>query len=263
MSRFFLFFPALLAAAPIGNPAEPALMSAGLFTGVGRWIKASTGYVDDYISNKRYVTNDPAEFDPDRVFKKFGLHSQMGTVSLVFLERIEFYGMFGGTKERIKWYQPPPPTSTLATVFDFQTTYHFAWQLGTKVVLLAWGKTYLGGDFSYFDVPSSHKAFFKFFNRVNLPMDSEPQKFNIKEWQGSLALSSTFWLLTPYAGASYLKSRLHITSGPENSPLEYKNEEPWGYFYGLTLSLSPKFLITGERRLRDEFAYTLLTTVVF
>ncbi|MEI6241856.1 MAG: hypothetical protein WCP39_00430, partial [Chlamydiota bacterium] len=93
--------------------------------------------------------------------------------------------------------------------------------------------------------------------------DKEKQHFNLREWQACAALSSKFWILTPYAGAKYFHAKLHIQSGPESSALNYRNKEKFGYFFGLTLSLTSKFLVTGERRLHDEFAYMVSTQAVF
>lgn len=85
----------------------------------------------------------------------------------------------------------------------------------------------------------------------------------MNEWQVSFGLASQFWFLTPYGGVDYLNSRMHIEHGPSTSSIIYQNEESWGYFYGGTISLGPKLFITFERRVRNEFSYSLSTTAVF
>lgn len=262
---FFIFFfcSSRVFSSPVGNPAGPGLMQAGLLSSSNPWIKITTGYMADYVSNMPLkLSTGSAQFDPKESFKHFGLNSQMATFSLVLLQRLEAYALFGGSKEHLKWHAEPQ-TSLYSALFDFQSSYHFSWSAGARVVLLQWGQTFFSIDGSYFAVPSSQKSFFKFLNRLHLPLDHEKQHFNLREWQACAALSSKFWILTPYAGAKYLHTKLHIQSGPESSSLNYRNSNRIGYFFGLTLSLTSKFLIAGERRVCDEFAYMFSTQAVF
>ena len=249
-------------AAPVGDPAAPALASRGIFSS-NPWIKVTTGYLADYVSNLRLtLSSGNADFNPNETFSQFGLHSQMASFSLVLLQRLEIYTLLGGSKEHLKWHSEPK-TSLYSALFDLQTTYHFSWALGTRIILLQWGQTFFCFDGSYFAVPSSQQAFFKFLNRLNLPMEEPGQHFYLREWQMGLSLASHFWIFTPYAGIQYLKTKLHIQSGPDTSVLTYQNKKNIGYYYGLTLSLTPKFLVGFERRVRDEFAYTVSTQAVF
>lgn len=259
----FSLFALPLWAAPVSNPAGPGLMQAGLFSSSNPWIKVTTGYVADYVSDMPLsLSKGSAEFDPEETFRRFGLHSQMAAFSIVWLQRLETYALLGGSKEHLKWHSEPR-TSLYSALFDFQSSYHFSWSCGARVVLLQWGQTFFSCDGNYFRVPSSQKAYFKFLNRLNLPLDQEKQRFNVRQWQIGAALSSRFWILTPYAGMKYFHAKLHIQSGPDNSPLTYKNSNSYGYFFGLTLNLTSKLLITGERRMRDEFAYMFSTQAVF
>ena len=259
---FFFFLTPSLFASPVGNPANPALIQGGLFSS-NPWIKVSTGYLADYVSNLPLeLTHGKADFNPEKVFQHFGLHSQMATFSLELLQRLEAYALLGGTKEHLKWHNEPH-TSLFSSLFDFQSSYHFSWASGIRVVLLQWGQTYFSCDGSYFTVPSSQKSFFKFLNRLHLPLDQEKQHFYLREWQGSAALSSRFWIITPYVGTTYFHAKLHIQGGEENSSLNYRNKDRIGFFYGVTLSITSKFLVNFERRVRGEFAYMFSTQAVF
>jgi len=239
-------------------------MNTGFFSHNYSFFKFTTGYLADYTSNKRYVAiKQSGEFDPDAAFRKFGVHSQMATASLILLERIEFFGAAGGTKEHAKWHKTPTMSDVAELLLDFHSAHSFSWSAGTKVILLQWGQTYFSTDFTYFQVPSSHKSFFKFLNRLNIPLETDKQAFSIDEWQVSAGLSSRFFFLTPYGGITYLNSKLNVNSGPGIPPLYYKNEEKIGYFYGLTLSITGRFHLNFERRIRDEFAYSFATIAVF
>lgn len=260
---FFFLLSSSLFASPVGNPATPGLMQAGLFSSSNPWIKVTTGYLADYVANMPLtLSSGSAKFNPEETFKHFGLNSQMASFSLVLLQRLEAYTLFGGSKEHLKWHEEPH-TSLFSGLFDFESSYHFAWSSGVRIILLQWGQTFFSCDGSYFAIPSSQKSFFKFLNRLHLPLEQEKQHFNFREWQAGAALSSRFWILTPYAGAKYMRAKLHIQSGSETSSLNYRNHRKFGYFYGITITLTSKFLITGERRLHDEFAYMFSTQAVF
>lgn len=228
----------------VGNPGDPAIMNMGFFSAGYPGFKFTSGYIYDYTPNKRYQSSE-------QVIKRFGLHSQMASASLILIERLQIYGTAGGSKETVK-EQP-----FYDMVFDSHTNYHFSYGLGAKAILLQWGQTYFSVDFNYFDIPASHKSFFKYLNRLNLPLeDVEKQKFSLNEWQGSVGLASRFIFLTPYVGGVYLHSRLHAET-------TYHNKYTWGYFYGVTLSLTGRLHLNFERRMRDESAYTFSTIAVF
>ena len=261
LAAFFLITSSLTAA-PVGNPATPALTQNGIFSS-NPWIKGTTGYLADYVSDLRLtLASGSAEFNPDETFSRFGLHSQMASISLIFLQRLELYALLGGSKEHLKWHDEPK-TSLYSALFDLQTTYHFSWALGTRVVLLQWGQTFFSFDGCYFTVPSSQQAYFKFLNRLKLPLEEDGQLFYLREWQAGASLASRLWIFTPYAGIQYLSTKLHIQSGPDNSVLNYHNKSTIGYYYGLTLNITSKFLVTFERRVRDEFAYMFSTQAIF
>ncbi len=265
MKWLFLFLSAIpLFGAYVGNPASPALMNTGFFSASYPFCKITTGYLADYTSDKRFEAQqkDP-NFDPNQAFRRFGLHSQQATVSIIFVERLEVFGSAGGTKERAKWVTKPTVSDMTEVILDFQSAHHFSWSAGGKVVLLQWWQTYLSADFTYFAVPSSSKSYFKYLNRLNIPLDFSKHKFNLREWQLSLGLSSRFYFITPYGGATYLHSRLHVNEGPEFPSLNYRNQDKLGYFYGVTLSLTGRFHLNFERRVRDEFGYSFSTTAVF
>lgn len=257
MRCLFVLFPIVLFGAYIGNPGNPAIMNTGLFS-AGYLLKGTSGYIYDYTSNKRYETSDESPvLDPNKTFKEFGIHSQLGNLSLIFLERLEIFGAVGGSKEQAKG------KADSSISFDFKSSYQFSWSAGSRVILLQWGKTYFGCDFTYFAIPASSKSFFKYLDRFHLPFDFGKQSVSLKEWEIGAGLSSRFAFLTPYAGCTYLRSNLHVESSPEIGAIDYQNAVRWGYFYGLTLSMSGRFHVNFERRMRNEFSYTFTTIAVF
>ncbi|MBU6383189.1 MAG: hypothetical protein KGQ49_03035 [Verrucomicrobia bacterium] len=243
MRWLFLFAVFPIFGAYIGNPADPAIMNTGFFSGCYPFFKFTSGYIYDYTQNKRFVAHD-------QTIKRFGLHSQMASFSFIFIERLQLFGTAGGSKETV--VEKP----LFDMVVDVHTNYHFSWGAGGKIILFQWGQTFISGDFIYFAIPSSHKSYFQFLNRLNLPLDTGKQEFSLREWEASVGLSSRFAFLTPYVGVSYLRSKLH-------ADLPYRNDLDWGYFYGLTISLTGRLHVNAERRVRNESAYTLSTIAVF
>lgn len=261
MKWLFLLFAFPLFGVYVGNPADPAIMNTGFFSTTYPFFKFTSGYIYDYTSNKRYETGQTdSDFDPNKAVKQFALHSQLASFSLIFVERLQVFGTAGGSKETVTKGEQPDWSDFVP---DFQSSYQFSWSAGGKVILIQWGQTFLSTDFTYFAIPSSQKTYFKFLNRLNLPIETEKQKLSLREWQLSLGLSSRFFFITPYGGVSYLHSRLHVQEGPDIPSINYRNAVNWGFFYGLTVSLTGRFHLNFERRVRDEFAYTFSTIAVF
>ncbi len=258
---FFTFTIPSLFGAYVGNPAAPSIMNTGFFSAHNPLIKGTTGYIADYVTDKHYVADKKnTNFNPDDTFRQFIIHSQLASFSVILLERLEIFGTVGGSKPRVKLHEEPVNTNLF---FDFQSTYQFSWSTGAKVVLIQWGQTFLSTDFTYFSIPESPKSYFKFFNRLNLPIDFGKQELSVDEWQLSLGLSSRIFFLTPYAGGTYLNSNLHISSAENVGSFNYKNKYSFGYFYGITASLTGRFHLNFEQRFRDENAYTFSTIIVF
>ncbi len=257
----FLFLYIPIFGTYVGNPAAPAIMNTGIFSAHNPLIKGTSGYIADYVSDKKYETSqeDPS-LDLNDTFREFIIHSQLASLSVILLERLELFGTVGGSKERIKPHDQPKNTPI---EWDFESDYHFSWSTGAKVVLIQWGQTYLSTDFTYCSIPESPATYFKFFNRLNLPMNFDKQKLSLSEWQTSLGLSSRIFIFTPYVGGNYMQSTLHIAKGEEIGSIEYKNKYKMGYFYGITASISGRFHLNFEQRFRSESAYSFSTIAVF
>src|SRR3990167_7546623 len=161
-----LILPLLVFGAYIGNPAAPSIMNTGFFSAHNPFIKGTTGYIADYISNKNYETSKKnPDIDFNDTFREYIIHSQMASFSVILLERLELFGTVGGSKQRTKGLEQPDEPHILV---DFQSNYQFSWAAGAKVVLIQWGQTAFSTDFTYFAIPESPHSYFKFFNRLNL-----------------------------------------------------------------------------------------------
>jgi hypothetical protein len=132
------WIPLLLFAFPvfgayIGNPGSPAIMNVGIFSGPSPYFKFTSGYLADYTSNKQYTENNP---DGTQTFHDFAIHSQMASMSAIFVERFELFGAAGGSKEHAKWDKDPTYQDFTTILKDFESSYTFSWGLGCKANLL-------------------------------------------------------------------------------------------------------------------------------
>src|SRR5438105_4558606 len=100
--KWYLLFALPLFGAYVGNPADPAIMNTGFFSTSYPFFKFTSGYIYDYTSNKRYeASQNSPHFDPSAI-KSFGLHSQLASFSLIFVERLQLYGTAGGSREVVE-----------------------------------------------------------------------------------------------------------------------------------------------------------------
>jgi hypothetical protein len=105
---FSLFFFSSVFGVYVGNPASPSVMNTGFFSAHNPLIKGTTGYIADYITDKLYEpAKGNSEFNPDDTFRKFMIHSQLASFSVIILERLEIFGTLGGSKPRAKLHEEP------------------------------------------------------------------------------------------------------------------------------------------------------------
>lgn len=246
--RWLLFFPLGLFAGFIGDPASPVLPSSGI-------VHLTTGYLWDYTKSLVLEPQRGSLADPKTSLKDMQLHLQMASASLSLLDRLEFLVLLGGAKEKAM------STKEALFSFEFDSSYHFCWQLKTRLVLFQSSLFAIGVEGSYFDLPSAPNSFFRFFKQ--LPFSNEKQSFHIKQWQMGAGASLSLFFLRPYAGLHYLRSHLHIEKGTEVRAMNYENPKKLGYYYGIGVFLSERFQLGLERRLSNESGYTFYSKAVF
>lgn len=261
---FLIIFSPYIYATYTGNPASPTLVSYGLFSGNYPWFKSKSGYVYDFTKDKNYVLVSHRENFPNiEKVNTFRLDSNFAKISFILVQRLEFYGLFGTSQETLKWTSPPKAGfTTMNTKLSADTSSHFSWATGAKVILLEFGRTYFGLDFQFFRINAPGK-FSYVLNQLNYPFDFGPTYLILREKQISFAAARKMGFLTPYFGLSYLKSELHMKAdGVENS-LYFKNSTKFGLYVGGTLLLTSRFQITAEGRFLNEDAFSISIMTLF
>lgn len=189
----FVLYPSICDATFIGNPSQPSIQKKGLFLDSKHWLSFRTSYFGDYV----YQQSFHDEFAIDGYTEKathVKIWTQAGMFTLNFRNRIDLYGIVGGTKLQID-----------EEVF---TKPQFSWGIGGKLIFLHEGNFRAGCDFKYFQSNQS-PDFIQCDNQAyNVTSDFH---FNYNEVQAALGLSYTTKYFSPYANASYLVSKIEPT----------------------------------------------------
>ena len=185
-----LFFPLPVIAMLIGNPAQPSIQKTGLIWESPAWCSFRASYFGDYVYNQRFndeFTIDDTPTNPTHL----KLWTQAGMLTLNFRNRIDLYGIFGGSRIEVDQ--------------DVTTKQQFAWGVGGKIIFLHEGRFRAGCDIKYFQTNQSPS----FFQSENLAYNIVSDfHFNYNELQAALGLSYQTKYFSPYANASYLIATL-------------------------------------------------------
>ncbi len=243
----------------VGNIAEPAILEKGIFSDKDPWIKVQTGYLVDFVNDKKLVSdhNIVAVGNENRI-NDFEIISNMGKVSVTFRERMEVYGMFGQSAVKLNWFASTPNNDD-GQFLKIESEYNFSWITGIKVILLQFGKIYFGTDFTYFRIPNIKRSTY-FLNAEPIPFATTPQYLTLREWHLAFGLAATLGPFTPYLGGKYLLTKIRFRS--DNS-FNLKNRLAFGIFLGTSVSMGEKFSLNAEARLHDELAYSVSGSAAF
>lgn len=181
-----LLFPWPLAAMLIGNPAEPALETKGIFTAPTACCSLRATFFEDYIYNQRF--KDEFTIDGAEHTKTYSrLSTNAGMLTLNFKNRIDFYGITGASRLQINQ--------------EIISKMQFSWGGGGKVVIFRTNKFYIGADIKYFETDQRPLYFLAeglAFNVVG--------NFDLKyrETQTSVGVCFRTGCIAPYIYATYL-----------------------------------------------------------
>ncbi len=184
--RFLLFFPWPMAAMLIGNPAEPALGTTGIFTTPKAWCTLRAAFFEDYIYHQRF--QDEFKLEGSEHVKTFSkLSTNAGMLTLNFKNRIDFYGIAGASRLQINQ--------------EIYSKMQLAWGCGGKLVIFRTDRFYVGADIKYFETDQQPIYFLSEGLAFNLAGDFLLQ---YKETQTSVGFCFRTGCIAPYIYATYL-----------------------------------------------------------
>lgn len=258
----FIFFLLFLSSSSLfalytGNPAEPILLKKGIVSPLNTLVTVTTGYLYTQVFNMDII---PKEIPDEVSIEKMGdteLFSNMASLGLIILKRLEVYGYLGTSKENIDWTSKIPFTSEKLDVKS-----HFAFSVGAKAIMLQFGSTVFSLDFQYFTLPSTEKLIPRIVN-IYMPIPIGKQYLKMNEWQIAGGVASKIGPFTPYIGGKYSHVRLKVKSTEGIPDLVFRRRHNYGMFVGASLNFSFLMSATFEARLFDETAISAAVNMVF
>ena len=241
MIIFFIFGFCLLnsgfcLAAPVGDPAEPAVLE-------GRYPTKFTLQAEAVFKR---------ELKSGAYTAKFSGLFYTGKVSLYMNKKVDIYGLAGTYNGKVKGF--------FDGHYDITTKMGGVLGLGVTYVLYEWmlpnGILRLGTDAKY-------RQFKPDVEKVTWWRDdiaATDSALSFSEWQASLGLAYQYKKYIPYLGLKYsdMKSRIKFTKDPTtqfNNSILSKNKI--GLFYGADMLVADNISFNIEGRCIDEKAVNI------
>ena len=236
----------MLHAAPVGNPAAPALIQKGLFTSSHSWGSLRLGYEGDFVSDGRLGQFNQGVGRVDC----YEQDTNSGTATFNLLDRLDLYGVFGSSCTKANWRFEDTAAETI-TRLNLATQNSFLWGAGARIILYEWGHAFLGfgGRYSASDYP------LEWFTSNGAEQALEGALLHWRQWQINCDFAYKIELLTPYIGVKYSNERVDLQHFFFSSSFE--NRIPVGLYLGCTLSNGQYFMLNLEGRLIDEEAVSI------
>lgn len=256
-----------LYAAPVLNPAEPALLTDGTFA--CNWndcLAVKFGYRGDFVYN-RYFSNGTQSLG------QFQFWANEGSVTLNLWDRIDITGFVGAVN-----YDIDTVIADGTGALNYLTAYSQAkdiWGFQVKAVLweTCWGvcgTTYVGieGTFEGWNRSGLDRVT---LGGANVAPNAVGYRY--REGQVSLGLAHRIRNLVPYIAAKWSQARGTVsttrvgaggtvTTGADLFNGHNRNRH-WGYAFGVTLVDAARMDVTAEARFVDEKALSVAANIRF
>jgi len=255
---WLFFLPTCLKAMLIGNPAEPALKTSGIFSSPHSWCNIRVSFLKDYVYYQKYQDEFTlAGVDAPKTFIKLNTNAWMAT--LHFENRVDFYGILGA--------------SNLQLNQEIYSKMQFCWGFGGKIILYRTENFFIGTDIKYFD--TSQQPLYCLSE--GLPFNFT-HNFTLKYQETQLSLGASYRssMIAPYICVTYLISKIEpnpmtaLVRWPMDTAIlvdaECKflvTQYRWGIALGSTLIGSEKATLTVESRLFSQNAIDVNINVQF
>jgi len=258
MRKFLLSAVALAAssaiAAPVGNPSFPELLEEGYFIPAKSPLDLRAGYEGDFICDARMRQEEEGHGHVD----SYKQDTNSGIVTINFLDRVDFYGVFGSSRVCSDWRFTD--VDRMVNRVQMETSYHFLWSVGGRGILLKWGKTVCGVGARY-----NHSSLKPTWTTINgVPIPTGGTNLHWREWQVDFDLSHQIEIFVPYIGVKYSNARTKLgnysvpISSSGSGSIHMKNRTPVGLVIGCAITTDQYFVFNIEGRLIDEMAASIV-----
>jgi hypothetical protein len=239
---FFLLSISPLSAMLIGDPAQPALQTSGMFSTRPSWVSFRAGYLDDWIYQEQL--RDDIEQPTDKSGQtRMQLSTYASLLTLNFTNRIDFYGIVGSSRMQLDE--------------EMFTKGALSWGAGGKIIIFEEGNFFIGADFKYFQTDQKPRYLVFDGQAYNFVGDF---RLRYTETQAAVGMAYRILICTPYIYGTYLISKLEpqpstpLARLPDEDeladvPLRRSiNQDRWGLALGLTLIDQAKATLAVEWR---------------
>lgn len=283
MKRFipmvlFLFISVAGNALPLGNPADPTLLTKSVFlrkinSGCctpfsflrSNYSSFRFGYYGDFVCNRYFELSEHSPFGVGKKIKKTKLTTNAGYLDINFCDQLDVFSTLGATFIRVRTNDQSwtPFRNDIGTM---ETETKFSWSLGARSTLFQCYNFSLGVEGQYFQNHTKIKRYFlhdfvipNYFHHDN--------KATYREWQLGGGLAYTFnqpcFTCVPYAGVKYSNAHFDTRNFKFNEIntdeiftfFNTKSSKTWGYAVGITIVVCNSVEATFEGRFADEKAF--------
>jgi hypothetical protein len=266
-----------LYAAPVLNPAEPALITDGLFLCDDDCWGLKAGYRGNFIYDKSFHKSSNSVNNNNHNIYNFGYYSNSGVLTLNLWDRVDVYGFVGAANIDLDATHKTNDTAVHYVDVSFFSKTRTNWGVGAKVVLweTCWGNvgtTYIGLDAVYERLNSASIQHARIIDETHDFGDwtNQGARLGWYETQVSLGIAHRICNLVPYIAVKWSNGGLNGRGNYDNTDNSYDFNVPgahasrhWGYAFGVTLVDANRMTVTAEARFVDETALSVAAEFKF
>lgn len=243
-----LFFLSKLSALPLGNPADPSLLTDGIIYMGGEKFgfchedfSFRAGFYGDYVYNR----HAKVEFlGRDREFGRFQIFTNAGYFVFNIWNKLDLFATLGASNISVQLnggiFGPSPGRQ-----ISSESSTCFSWSVGSRLALYEICSTVLGVEAQYFDMrPHIYRSTIGSLTSVY-----DVTNTHYKEWQFGAGIAHKIDHFAPYIGAKW--SNVHFF---DSIPGPIRNKKKFGYAIGVSIIACLKASLGVEVRLADEKA---------
>ena len=233
-----------------GAPALPEMPEQGFFLSKDSFVSLKIGYEGDFLLGRNLDASSVS--DP-------GMTSMVNgaTLAIGFINRLEVYTVLGASTTQVS-------CKAKHEDIKLKTAENFGGEIGIRANTPIWGDMKFGVDAKYFYAWPT-------LSQIEVSgRDIAPKgKVFQKEWQVGLSFSQTFAFLTPYIGGKFCRFEMEYVDLSSLRPwissetLSIHNQNSFGAFIGLGITLEKGLFFDFEARFIDEYALTAAFGVSF
>lgn len=296
MKKYFtatlLSFSSLLLSLPVGNPADPKLLTQSFcldgylldakhpLSGCINSLSFRIGALVDVVAN-RNLTQLVDNCDENQDTLESQLNTQAAYFGLSYCDRFDVFAQLGATQymygissEAV--VSTDGPENDIPCPLYCYSTHEFSWSIGGRLIAIECSNLTLGVEAQYLQARPKIAYFYQntVFLNTNLVMGSSGLTTHYTEWQVGLGASYQIGCIVPYMAIKWAGARLDMGDPAWNigEPVpnqvivqfrDLKQSKDFGFAVGATIVSCGMGALTAEARFADEVGYSINAKIRF